>query len=177
MKFVKIIAQSKNLDRYKNIVGKVAKVVEDNPDYETLAVLVKNVRNEKSTFGYFYVNREDVTEITEKEYDNFLVKPKTIYVCRCIHIESFCSTKAYNFVSSEKFDVHDEVIGLNARQQRVKLCVTDCKPIFEDQVEEFMEEHNLGHLSPIIAKIETKEIVVKNKVESKIDVLPTYYFK
>ena len=157
----------KHLPRYQQIVGEVAKVYERD-DIEDLVIEVKGHKNDKSTYGLFYLSEGAViTEISREAYENHIPKMEEIYLVKGFHPTDKSKT-SYTFKSTQYVKENSKVY-VNTKYGKSMLIVTDCKCILKDQEKEWLEYLNLEEFKKVLSVIEEVEVVKKETKETKIE--------
>lgn len=157
----------KHLPRYQQIVDEVAKVYL-RKDIDSLILEVKGHKNDKSSFGLFYLSDGAILQdITKEEYKFHIPSLEEIYLILGYH-PSDKTKKSYYFKSTqiikENTNVYvDTVLGKSL------LLVTDCKKILKDQEQEWLEYLNLKEFKKVLSIIEEVEIVKKETKEKPIE--------
>lgn len=166
-KIINLSDNKKHLPRYQQIVGEVAKVYKRN-DIEDFVLEVKGHKNDKSSYGLFYLSPGGmVKEITKEEYENHIPKMEEIYLIRGFHPTDKLKN-SYCFKSTQHIKENSKVY-VDTKLGKSELIVTDCKCILKDQEQEWLEYLHLEEFKKVLSIVEEVEVVKKETKETKIE--------
>lgn len=164
---IELSCDKQYLPRYRQIVGEVAKVYKRN-DIEDFVLEVKGHKNDKSSYGLFYLSRSGILkEISKEEYEKHIPKMEELYLIRGFHPND--TSKKQYFFKSTQFIKEGTNCYVDTKLGKSKLIVTDCKCILKDQEQEWLEYLRLEEFKKVLSIIEEVEVVKKETKETKIE--------